>query len=73
MSLNSNRERFWWLTQLSNIPFIYRMFFMYKMQEGDNLLDHINKIKLLVDQLVCLKISMQIEDIIMTLFESLLT
>lgn len=30
---------------LSNILFIRHKFFMYKMQEGDDLLDHVNKMK----------------------------
>ena len=45
---------------------------MCKMQEGDNFGDHVNKVKMFVDQLACLEIVMREEDIVMTLFESLL-
>lgn len=41
------------------------------MQEDDNLLDNVNKVKALVDQLACLKISMRDKDIVITLFENL--
>ena len=41
------------------------------MQENNNLLDHINKIKMLVDQLACLEVSMQDEDVVVTLLDSL--
>ncbi len=34
-------------------------------------MDHVNKVKVLVDQLVCLKISVREEDIIITLLENL--
>ena len=34
---------------LSNILFIYLKFFMYKMKERDDLLDHVNKMKALAD------------------------
>lgn len=45
---------------------------MCKMQEGDNFGDHVNKVKMFVDQLAYLEIVMREEDIVMTLFESLL-
>ena len=38
---------------LSNILFIRPKFFTIKMDEGDDMLDHINKVKSLVDQLTC--------------------
>ena len=41
------------------------------MQEDDDLLDNVNKVKALVDQLACLKISMRDKDIVITLFENL--
>ncbi len=56
---------------LSNILFIRRKFFTCKMQESDDLLDHINKVKALADQLACLEVPVRDEDIVMTLLESL--
>jgi len=56
---------------LSNILFICRKFFMCKMQEGEDLLDHINKVKALADQLACLEVPVRDEDVVMTLLESL--
>ena len=56
---------------LYNIHFISHKFFTYKMQEGDDLLDHINKVKAFVDQLACLKVPMKDRDIDMTLLEGL--
>ena len=41
------------------------------MEQGDDLLDPINKVKALADQLACLKVPMRNEDVVMTLFESL--
>lgn len=41
------------------------------MQENDDLLDHINKVKTLADQLIYLKVPMISEDIEMTLLERL--
>jgi hypothetical protein len=56
---------------LSNILFICRKFFTCKMQEGEDLLDHINKVKALADQLACLEVPVRDEDVVMTLLESL--
>jgi hypothetical protein len=56
---------------LSNILFIRRKFFTCKMQEGEDLLDHINKVKALADQLACLEVPVRDEDVVMTLLESL--
>jgi hypothetical protein len=44
---------------LSNILFIRRKFFTCKMQEGKDLLDHINKVKALANQLACLEVPMR--------------
>ena len=41
---------------LSNIFFIRYKLFKWKMEEGNNFLDHINNIKVLVDQFVCLDV-----------------
>jgi hypothetical protein len=38
---------------LSNILFIYHKLFMWKMQEGDDLLDHTNNVNAHAEQLVC--------------------
>lgn len=56
---------------MSNIMFIHHKVLMCKMQEGDFLLDHVNKVKTLACQLVCLEIHLRDEDIIKTLLESL--
>jgi hypothetical protein len=56
---------------LSNILFIRRKFFTCKMQEGEDLLDHINKVKALADQLACLEVPVRDEDVVMTLLENL--
>jgi hypothetical protein len=41
---------------LSNILFVRCKFFTCKMDEGDDLLDHVNKVKALADQLTCLEV-----------------
>jgi hypothetical protein len=56
---------------LSNILFVRRKFFTCKMEEGDDLLDHVNKVKALADQLAYLEVPVREEDIVMTLLESL--
>jgi len=56
---------------LSNILFIRRKFFTCKMQEGEDLLHHINKVKALADQLACLEVPVRDEDVVMTLLENL--
>ena len=56
---------------LSNMLFIRRKFFTCKMQESDDMLDHINKVKGLADQLACLEVPVTDGDIVMTLLESL--
>ena len=44
---------------------------MCKMQECDDLLDHVKKIKELTDQLVCLNVSVKNGNIVMTLLDNL--
>jgi hypothetical protein len=61
------------LKSLSNILFVCRKFFTYKMQEDNNLMKHINTIKALTNQLVCLRVPMTNEDIVIILLESLPT
>jgi hypothetical protein len=41
------------------------------MQEGEDILDHINHVKILADQFACMEVSVRGEDIVMTLLESL--
>jgi hypothetical protein len=41
------------------------------MQEGEDLFDHINKVKALADQLACLEVLVRDEDVVITLLESL--
>jgi hypothetical protein len=57
---------------LWDIHFIRRKFFTCKMQEGEDLLDHINRVKALAHQLACLEVPVRDEDVVMTLLESLL-
>ena len=57
---------------LSNMFFVNPKFFTCKMQEGDNLLDHINKVKSLLDQLACLEVYVRDKNIVIILFKSLL-
>ena len=56
---------------LSNILFVRRKFFTIKMQEGDDLMAHINQVKELADQLTSFEVPVREEDIVMTLLESL--
>ena len=56
---------------LSNILFLWHKFFTSKMQEEDDLLDHINKVKALADELACLEAPVTEGDVVMTLLESL--
>lgn len=56
---------------LSNNIFVRRKFFTCKMGDYDDLLDHINKIKALTNQLVCLEVLVTNEDVVMTLLKSL--
>lgn len=56
---------------LSNVLFVRRKFFTITMQEGDDMLDHINKVKALADQLACLDVPLRNEDVVMTLLQSL--
>ena len=56
---------------LLNIILVCCKFFMDKMQECDDLLNHVNKVKTLANQRAYLKISVRNKDIIMTLLESL--
>lgn len=41
------------------------------MDEGADILDHINKVNSFADQLTCLEVSMKDEDVVMTLLDSL--
>lgn len=59
------------MRSLLNILSIHCKFFMCKMDKGDDLLDHINKIKALANQLACLQVLMKNEDVIMNLLKSL--
>lgn len=43
------------MRSLSNILFVQRKFSTYKMDEDDDLLDHINEVKALANQRVCLE------------------
>lgn len=56
---------------LFNILFIRRKLLRYKMQETDNLLDHVNKVKMFADQLACLEVPVKNKNIVMTLLKSL--
>lgn len=41
------------------------------MQDDGNLLDHVNKVKALADQLVCLNVPVRDENFVMTLLKNL--
>ena len=56
---------------LANILFLRRRFFTVKMQEGEDILAHINMVKGLADQLNCVEVPVTEGDIVMTLLESL--
>ena len=56
---------------LSNILFLRRKFFTIQMQDGGDMLDHINKVKALAGQLACLEVPLRGEDVVMTLLQSL--
>jgi hypothetical protein len=51
---------------LSNILFIRRKFFTIKMDESDDIFNHINKVKSLADQLTCLEVPMKDEDLVLS-------
>ena len=56
---------------LANVLFLRRKFFTMRMQEEDDILQHINKVKTLADQLEALDVPVTEGDITMTLLESL--
>ena len=56
---------------LSNILFLRRKFFTCKMQEEDNMLDHVNKVKAFTDELACLEAPIMEGDVVMILLENL--
>jgi hypothetical protein len=47
---------------LSNILFIRHKFFTCKMQEGEDVLDHINHVKAFADQVACMEVPVRDED-----------
>ena len=59
------------MKSLSNILYVRHKFFTCKMKEEDDLLDHVSKVKVLVDQLAYLEAPIRKEDIVMALLESL--
>ena len=56
---------------LSNILFFRHKFFTCEMQEGDDLVDHVKKVKAFAGQVACLERLMRDKDIVVTLLESL--
>ncbi len=56
---------------IGNKLFLRRRFFTIKMQEGDDMLVHINKVKALVDQLCSIEVNITDEDVYMVFFMSL--
>ena len=56
---------------LANILFLRRKFFTIKMEEEDDMLAHINKVKALADQLNGADVTISDGDVVMTLLESL--
>ena len=59
------------MMSLSNILFVHHKSFTCKMQKGDDLLNHVNKVKALEDRLICLEVPMKSEKFVMTLLENL--
>ena len=55
----------------ANILFLRRKFFTIKMEEDDNMLAHINKVKVFADQLNGADVAINDGEIVMTLLESL--
>jgi hypothetical protein len=58
---------------IGNKLFLRRRFFNIKMQEGDDMLVHINMVKALVDQLCFIEVNITYEDVYMVLLMSLPT
>ncbi len=58
--------------KISNKLFLQRRFFTIKMQEGDDMLMHINIVKALLDQLHSIKVNITDENVYMVLLMSLL-
>jgi hypothetical protein len=56
---------------IRNKLFLQRRFFIVKMQEGEDLLAHINMVKALVDQLHSIEVNIEDEDVYMVLLMSL--
>jgi hypothetical protein len=56
---------------IGNKLFFRRRFFTIKMQKGDDMLVHINKVKALTDQLRSIEVNITDEDVYMVLFMSL--
>ncbi len=56
---------------IGNKLFLRRRFFTIKMQEGDDMLPHINMVKALVDQLRSIEVNITNEDVYMVLLMSL--
>ena len=57
---------------LANILFLRRKFFTIKIEEEDDMLAHINKVKAVADQLNGADVTISDGDIVMTCLESLL-
>jgi hypothetical protein len=56
---------------IGNKLFLQRRFFTIKMQEGEDLLAHMNMVKALVDQLRSIEVKIEDEDMYMVLLMSL--
>jgi hypothetical protein len=56
---------------IDNKFFLRRRFFTIKMQEGDDMLVHINTVKALANQLCSIEVNITDEDVYMVLFMSL--
>jgi hypothetical protein len=57
---------------IGNKLFLRRRFFTIKMQEGDDMLVHINTVKVVADQLCSIEVNITDEDVYMVLLMSLL-
>jgi len=56
---------------IGNKLFLRKRFFTIKMQEGDDMLVHINTVKTLMDQLLSIEMNITDEDVYMVLFMNL--
>ena len=67
----SRLEGHYEMKSLASKLFLHRRFFMTMMAEGDDVLEHINKLKTLADQLDAVGAPVSEDDLVITLLASL--